>query len=113
MSEIDPIYARIGERIASLRRDRGWTQEGLAERVERNASFLARIESGKRRASLDTLILIAEALEVPLSALVAEESDPDELPPELIAAARGLDREGLLLLARVAQRMAGGGKGKK
>jgi transcriptional regulator with XRE-family HTH domain len=99
----DDLYRHLGRRIAELRRARGWSQEALAERVDRNASYLARIESGARRATLDTLQAIAQELGEPIGALFPT-PEPTSLPSDLLAALRGLSLSDLQLLAGVARR---------
>lgn len=63
----------IGRRIASHRRERGWTLAALGNRVGLSTTQLSRIESGSRQSSVGTLIELARAFEVTLSELVAEE----------------------------------------
>lgn len=53
---------RIGQRIAQLRRERGITQQELAERTGMQQGNIARIEAGKYSARFDTLQIIAEAM---------------------------------------------------
>jgi transcriptional regulator with XRE-family HTH domain len=53
---------RIGQRIASLRKLAGFTQEELAFRAGSQRTHLGRIESGKYAVTLETLQAIAEAL---------------------------------------------------
>ena len=53
---------RIGQRIASLRKLAGITQEELAFRAGIQRTHLGRIESGKYAVTLETLQAIAEAL---------------------------------------------------
>jgi transcriptional regulator with XRE-family HTH domain len=53
---------RIGQRIASLRKLAGFTQEELAFRAGIQRTHLGRIESGKYAVTLETLQTIAEAL---------------------------------------------------
>ena len=48
-------YVLIGERIKFWRQQRGVTQEQLAEKVELTPGFISLIETGKKRASLETL----------------------------------------------------------
>ncbi len=64
-------YQRIGANIGRYRRERGQTQEELAEKTGLSVAFISHLEaSGSLKApSLDTLIAIAEALEVPLHRL--------------------------------------------
>ena len=53
---------RIGQRIASLRKLAGFTQEELAFRAGIQRTHLGRIEAGKYAVTLETLQAIAEAL---------------------------------------------------
>lgn len=53
---------RIGQRITSLRKLAGFTQEELAFRAGIQRTHLGRIESGKYAVTLETLQAIAEAL---------------------------------------------------
>lgn len=53
---------RIGQRIASLRKLAGFTQEELSFRAGIQRTHLGRIESGKYAVTLETLQAIAEAL---------------------------------------------------
>lgn len=66
-------------RIAALRRERGWTQERLAETSGIAVRTVQRLESGKD-ASLETLSAIARALDVPVRDLFAAE-EAAELDP--------------------------------
>lgn len=72
-------------RIATLRRERGWTQERLAETSGIAVRTVQRLEGGSD-ASLETLSSIARALEVPVRDLFAQ-GDPADLDPGV----RGLD----------------------
>ncbi len=56
----------IGERIKTLRRQAGLTQERLAEKVGLDARHLSRLEVGRNYPSLDSLERIAKVLNVPL-----------------------------------------------
>lgn len=73
-------------RIATLRRERGWTQERLAEASGVAVRTVQRLEGGND-ASLETLSAIARALEVP----VRELFDADE-PSGADPGVRGLDQ---------------------
>lgn len=54
--------------LKALRRNRGWSQEHLAALSGLNVRTIQRVESGKR-ASLETLMALASALEVDVSTL--------------------------------------------
>ena len=53
---------RIGQRIADLRKQRGITQQTLADLTGMQRNHISRIESGKYSVGFDTLQAIAEAL---------------------------------------------------
>ena len=53
---------RIGQRIADLRKQRGMTQQDLADITGNQRNHISRIESGKYSVGFDTLQAIAEAL---------------------------------------------------
>ena len=57
---------RIGRRIAELRIEKGWSQEGLAQSCGMQQQNIARIELGKYSTGIDILSRIAEALGVQL-----------------------------------------------
>ncbi|MFB8101367.1 helix-turn-helix domain-containing protein [Streptomyces sp. NPDC056007] len=70
----------IGDRIRAARQRADLTQEQVALRVPMDRATYNRIEQGHSAALVDSLILIAEAIGVPLSDLVREERPP--LPRE-------------------------------
>ena len=59
-------YRKLGLKIAYYRKLRGFTQEQLAEKVEKSAAFIGHVEAPNvdKAISLDTLFDIAEALDV-------------------------------------------------
>lgn len=57
-------YAQIGSRIRRLRRERGLTQETLAEMVDISTTHMSHIETGATKLSLPVLVDIAQALDV-------------------------------------------------
>ncbi|MFD0353532.1 helix-turn-helix domain-containing protein [Streptomyces sp. NPDC127110] len=63
---------QVGSFIRGARQDADVTQEGLALRAGIDRQTLNRIEQGHASARLDSLILIADALGVPLSHLVRD-----------------------------------------
>ena len=54
----------FGQRLRSLRRSKGLTQEWLAEKAGLHATYIGIIERGKQGASLDTIEKLATALGV-------------------------------------------------
>jgi transcriptional regulator with XRE-family HTH domain len=53
---------RMGERIATLRKSKGYTQAELAEMTGLQRSHIVRLEQGKYGATIDVLSTIADAL---------------------------------------------------
>ena len=66
----------IGERIRKYRRQKGLSQEQLAELVNFSQSKISKIENGDWD-SLSDLRLIAKTLEVPIEELVKEDGPSD------------------------------------
>lgn len=54
----------IGIRIKLARENIGWTQEELAEKIDRSTQFISTIERGVAGASLATIINLCEVLNV-------------------------------------------------
>lgn len=52
-----------GERLARLRKERGWTQVELAERLGITQTLLSDYERGKLRLNADMIVRVANALE--------------------------------------------------
>ncbi|HEV2891939.1 MAG TPA: helix-turn-helix transcriptional regulator [Frankiaceae bacterium] len=59
----------FGDRVRELRKERGWTQEVLAEAAGMGRGYLAEIEGGRRAATIDTIHRIAIALGVTIADL--------------------------------------------
>jgi transcriptional regulator with XRE-family HTH domain len=64
---------RDGARIRRLRRDRGWTQENLAERSGLDRNTISRMETGARGLPITAYYLVAHSLGVPLWRLFRDE----------------------------------------
>ncbi|MDW4900689.1 helix-turn-helix domain-containing protein [Streptomyces californicus] len=60
----------IGDRIRAARLAAGYTQEQIALRIPMDRATYIRIEQGHSAALVDSLILIADAIGVPLAELV-------------------------------------------
>lgn len=54
----------LGARIKALRKQKGWSQERLAERASISTQYLSNIERGKENPTLDLLLRLAESLKV-------------------------------------------------
>lgn len=63
--------AHLGDRLRSLRQERGWTQADLAQRVGIGQQVLSGYETGRRTPSLETTLALARTLDVSVDDLVA------------------------------------------
>lgn len=83
----------LGEKISSLRKSRGISQELLAENSRISLRTVQRIESGQSIPRPFTLKIIADALEVPVEHL---SSSPTEQDAAQIAALRAINLSALV-----------------
>lgn len=67
---IDAVLNEVGPRLRRIRRDRGSTLAELSAATGISVSTLSRLESGRRKPSLELLLPIARAHQVPLDELV-------------------------------------------
>ena len=70
MDDIDGVLHTVGPRLRSLRQGRGATLAQLSATTGISVSTLSRLESGQRRPTLELLLLLARAHQVPLDELV-------------------------------------------
>lgn len=75
---IPDVLAEVGPRLKRLRQNRSITLTSLASKTGISKSTLSRLESGQRKPSLELLLPLAEAYQVPLEELVGapEVGDP-------------------------------------
>lgn len=68
-------YITLGLKIAYYRKKAGYTQENLAELIDKSVNFLGQVEGTGtvRGISLETLFKIAQVLEIPPSKLLEED----------------------------------------
>jgi transcriptional regulator with XRE-family HTH domain len=64
---------RLGERVREQRRNRGLTQEALAEALDLSVAYVSLIERGGRNPPYTTVVAIARALGVAPSRIVADD----------------------------------------
>ena len=69
MKELEKIYRTIGQRVRSIRKAKNLTLEELSFNINMNYSFLARIETGKTAATIESFMRIAKGLNVDFFAL--------------------------------------------
>lgn len=73
----------IGNRVREFRRLSGLTQQELARRVGVSAVFISKTERGLKLPSLDTLLRLAKALDVPPNWLLCDVVVQSQKPPAL------------------------------
>lgn len=70
MNSEQKFIAKVGKRVASLRKERGISQEQLADMVELHRTYIGYIEQGKRNPSIGNMYKIARALKVEVKELL-------------------------------------------
>jgi transcriptional regulator with XRE-family HTH domain len=70
MDDLDGVLSGVGPRLRALRQQRGATLAELSAGTGISVSTLSRLESGQRRPTLELLLPLSRAHEVPLDELV-------------------------------------------
>jgi transcriptional regulator with XRE-family HTH domain len=90
------LAQRLGARIASFRRERGFTQAVLAEKIGVDTVTVSRFERGATLPSLTTLEKLGDCLQVGVGELLSESSaladDQAAMLSELLSELNGEDR---------------------
>ncbi len=63
----------FGKRLQYYREQAGYSQEALAESIECSAIFISYMERGEKSPSLNTLIKLTKALNIPVDILLGNE----------------------------------------
>lgn len=69
MPSTDPKFL-FGQRLAKLRREKGWSQEQLALQSGLARSYLGGVERGQRNIALENIVKLARTLEIRPSVLM-------------------------------------------
>ncbi len=99
--DIDAYLRRLGERVRTLRNQRGMTRKALAQHADVSERYLAQLEAGLGNGSIVLLRRIAHAIGLPVTQLVSEGAEPaldfvllsqflERLSPAAVAEARDL-----------------------
>jgi XRE family aerobic/anaerobic benzoate catabolism transcriptional regulator len=102
--DADAYLHRLGERVRTLRHQRGITRKALAEHAKVSERYLAQLEVGKGNCSIALLRRIARAIGLPVTQLVYEGAEPpldlvlltqflERLQPDMLVEARKLVTE--------------------
>jgi transcriptional regulator with XRE-family HTH domain len=65
----DLLLKALGQRIRELRSERGYSQEGFADKCGVHRTFMGAIERGESNLSFGNIAKVATILEVPLATL--------------------------------------------
>jgi XRE family aerobic/anaerobic benzoate catabolism transcriptional regulator len=80
---------RLGERVRTLRNQRGMSRKALAAHARVSERYLAQLEAGKGNISIVLLRRISRALGLPVTQMVQEGADP---PLDLVLLSQFLER---------------------
>ena len=78
-------YEAIGTRIQRLRKEKGLTQQRLAEMSDQDPSNISHIERGATKLSLPTIVNIANALDVTVDYFLCDSLESATVPFDRIA----------------------------
>lgn len=68
----EEILIKIGEQVRSLRKEKGWSQEDLANKTDIDLSYIGYIENGKHNITVKKLLQLSIALGVKMAELLNE-----------------------------------------
>ena len=69
---MEVVYLSLGKRIKNLREKKSITQMELADKAGLARSYIGQIESGLKNASLETIVSIANILEVSIEEILKD-----------------------------------------
>lgn len=102
---IDWSSMSIGEKIKHCRESMGLSQGKLSKLSGIAQSSISYIESGNKKPNIETISILAKALDVPVSFLLDNDQANNSLPPnlaELVKTASLLSDERIELLIKLA-----------
>lgn len=88
----DGLARMFGRRLQTLRREQGWSQPDLAQKIGTSGAVVGRYERGEITPSIEVARKLAEALGVTVDYLVSEHQLPEGLKdPAMLARWRALE----------------------
>ncbi len=94
-----------GDKLRSLRKAKGLTQDRLAEMSGLSKGFLSLVEAGERNLSVSAMIALSDALGVPSCTLLSDEPMSEETM-RLLNAFASLSNENRLAILNHAEALA-------
>ncbi len=67
------IAKQLGKRVQTLRKKKGWSQEQLAVEARVSTNYIGEIERAECNISLHVIVWVAQALQIPITALFEED----------------------------------------
>ena len=98
-------YSKIGQNIRKLRKERGITQQQMAQWLNLSPGYYGKMERGMKKISLDHLSRIGEILDVPIEILVAGAAE--EKLPQLAELTNGCTEAELAKLLEINRMVLG------
>jgi len=84
------LLRALGQRIRELRTERGYSQEGFADKCGVHRTFMGTVERGESNLSFQNIARVATTLDVPLSTLFLDlEGKARALAPQSAGAGAG------------------------
>ncbi len=100
-SKDEALAARIGATVRRRRKELGWRQAGLAERICTSVEYISMIERGARMPSVPTLVALGRELGASLDALTGHGEAEAEGQDALSALARSVPTRYREVVARM------------
>lgn len=72
-NDYEQVLKNIAQNVRRLRKERGWSQEDLANAADIDRTYIGYIENCKNNVSIKVLCRIAEAIEMDADALLKYE----------------------------------------
>jgi transcriptional regulator with XRE-family HTH domain len=71
----EPVAPSLGGKVRQLRKEAGWSQSELAERLGFHLTYVNRVETGKQVPSLEFIVKAARTFAVSVDQLLAESGE--------------------------------------
>ena len=88
-------YKLIGERIKRARKEKGITQEAMAEKLDVSIGYVSQVERGITKISLDLLGAISSVLNCNIASFISESAvnSSDYMESEMLCEIKKLDQK--------------------
>jgi methanogenic corrinoid protein MtbC1/DNA-binding XRE family transcriptional regulator len=73
---LERLLLALGRQIQALRTRRGWSQQTLAATAGLDRTYISAVERGKQNLTLGSLLSLAEALDAPITEILAATAQP-------------------------------------